>query len=58
MEAHPDRDFAGLVFAALADARRRELLELLARRPGLSAGALAALLQGTAAGDTTPARAA
>jgi DNA-binding transcriptional ArsR family regulator len=37
--AHPDR-----VFAALADARRRELLELLARRPGLSAGGLAALL--------------
>ena len=45
-EAHPgpDRVFAGLVFAALADARRRELLELLARRPGLSAGGLAALL--------------
>jgi DNA-binding transcriptional ArsR family regulator len=32
------------VFAALADARRRELLELLARRPGASAGGLAALL--------------
>jgi DNA-binding transcriptional ArsR family regulator len=40
-EAHPDPD---RVFAALADARRRELLELLARRPGASAGGLAALL--------------
>lgn len=37
--ADPDR-----VFAALADARRRELLELLARSPGASAGGLAALL--------------
>jgi DNA-binding transcriptional ArsR family regulator len=32
------------VFAALADARRRELLELLAHRPGASAGSLAAVL--------------
>jgi DNA-binding transcriptional ArsR family regulator len=32
------------VLAALADPRRRELLELLARRPGASAGGLAALL--------------
>ena len=32
------------MFAALADARRRELLELLARGPGASAGGLAALL--------------
>jgi DNA-binding transcriptional ArsR family regulator len=39
--AHPDPD---RVFAALADARRRELLELLARRPGASAGGLAAML--------------
>ena len=37
--AYPDR-----VFAALADARRRELLELLAGRPGASASGLAALL--------------
>jgi DNA-binding transcriptional ArsR family regulator len=37
--ANPDR-----VFAALADARRRELLELLARSPGASAGGLAAML--------------
>lgn len=45
-EAHldPDRAFAALVFTALADARRREMLELLAMRPGLSAGGLAALL--------------
>jgi DNA-binding transcriptional ArsR family regulator len=40
-EAHPD---PGRVFAALADARRRELLELLAREPGTSAGGLAAML--------------
>jgi DNA-binding transcriptional ArsR family regulator len=39
--APPDPD---RVFAALADARRRELLELLAREPGASAGGLAALL--------------
>jgi DNA-binding transcriptional ArsR family regulator len=32
------------VFAALADPRRRELLELLASTPGVSAGALAARL--------------
>jgi len=32
------------VFAALADARRRELLELLASGPGASAGGLAAEL--------------
>ena len=37
--AYPDR-----VFAALADARRRELLELLAGCPGASASGLAALL--------------
>src|ERR1700722_6185270 len=37
--ADPDR-----VFAALADARRRELLELLAGHAGASAGGLAALL--------------
>src|SRR5580704_3697595 len=37
--ADPDR-----VFAALADARRRELLELLARGPDASASGLAALL--------------
>jgi DNA-binding transcriptional ArsR family regulator len=37
--AGPDR-----VFAALADARRRELLELLARSPGVTAGRLAAML--------------
>ena len=37
--ADPER-----VFAALADARRRELLELLARVPGTSAGGLAAVL--------------
>ena len=34
----------GRVFAALADPRRRELLELLAGAPGTSAGALAARL--------------
>ncbi|HEX4288245.1 MAG TPA: metalloregulator ArsR/SmtB family transcription factor [Trebonia sp.] len=34
----------GRVFAALADPRRRELLELLAGTPGVSAGALAARL--------------
>ena len=34
----------GRVFAALADPRRRELLELLASTPGASAGALAARL--------------
>jgi DNA-binding transcriptional ArsR family regulator len=34
----------GMVFAALADPRRRELLELLASTPGVSAGALAARL--------------
>jgi DNA-binding transcriptional ArsR family regulator len=32
------------VLAALADPRRRELLEVLAREPGASAGGLAALL--------------
>ena len=37
--AGPDR-----VLAALADPRRRELLELLARAPGATAGALAARL--------------
>jgi DNA-binding transcriptional ArsR family regulator len=37
--ADPER-----VFAALADARRRELLELLARVPETSAGGLAAVL--------------
>src|SRR5258706_224624 len=40
-EAHPDPD---RVFAALADARRRELLELLALGPDASAGGLAAML--------------
>ncbi len=35
---------ADRVFAALADPRRRELLELLAGTPGASAGALAARL--------------
>ena len=40
-EALPD---PGRVFAALADARRRELLELLAGAPGTSAGVLAAML--------------
>jgi DNA-binding transcriptional ArsR family regulator len=34
----------GRVFAALADPRRRELLELLAGTPDVSAGALAAQL--------------
>ena len=34
----------GRVFAALADPRRRELLELLAGAPGTSAGGLAARL--------------
>jgi DNA-binding transcriptional ArsR family regulator len=34
----------GRVFAALADPRRRELLELLADTPGTSAGGLAARL--------------
>src|SRR6202035_622158 len=37
--ADPDR-----VFAALADARRRDLFELLAGRAGASAGGLAAML--------------
>ena len=37
--ADPER-----VFAALADARRRELLELLAGTPDASAGGLAAVL--------------
>ena len=37
--AAPDR-----VLAALADPRRRELLELLARAPGATAGSLAAVL--------------
>jgi DNA-binding transcriptional ArsR family regulator len=40
-EAHPD---PGRAFAALADTRRRELLELLARGPGASAGGLASVL--------------
>lgn len=38
-ECDPDR-----VFAALADSRRRELLELLGSGPGASAGGLAAAL--------------
>ena len=41
--ARPSAD-AGQVFAALADPRRRELLELLARTPGSSASSLAASL--------------
>ena len=41
--ARPTVD-AGQVFAALADPRRRELLELLARTPGSSASSLAASL--------------
>jgi DNA-binding transcriptional ArsR family regulator len=41
--ARPSVD-AGQVFAALADPRRRELLELLARTPGSSASTLAASL--------------
>ena len=41
--ARPSVD-AGQVFAALADPRRRELLELLARTPGTSASNLAASL--------------
>lgn len=41
--AQPSVD-AGRVFAALADPRRRELLELLARTPGCSASSLAASL--------------
>jgi DNA-binding transcriptional ArsR family regulator len=41
--AQPSVD-AGRVFAALADPRRRELLELLARTPGSSASSLAASL--------------
>jgi DNA-binding transcriptional ArsR family regulator len=40
-DAHPDPD---RVFAALADPRRRALLELLAGHPGASAGGLAASL--------------
>jgi len=41
--AQPSVD-AGRVFAALADPRRRELLELLAQAPGCSASNLAASL--------------
>ena len=41
--AQPSVD-AGQAFAALADPRRRELLELLARTPGTSASNLAASL--------------
>ena len=41
--AQPSVD-AGRAFAALADPRRRELLELLARTPGTSASNLAASL--------------
>jgi DNA-binding transcriptional ArsR family regulator len=37
-------DSAGAVFAALADPTRREVVRLLAERPGLTASALAAEL--------------
>ena len=43
-EAAPGLRDPGRVFAALADPRRRELLELLADTPGASAGVLAARL--------------
>jgi len=44
VDASPGLRDPGRVFAALADPRRRELLELLAGTPGASAGALAARL--------------
>jgi DNA-binding transcriptional ArsR family regulator len=43
-EAAPGLRDPGRVFAALADPRRRELLDLLADTPGASAGVLAARL--------------